>query len=81
MVRTAALPGQVVLTVEDGGGDVDPERLNQLFEPCAPGREGTNGLEMAACKTIVRRLQGRIQADPRPGGGVTVTVELPAGSG
>src|SRR5262249_1589919 len=46
-VRTVASPGQVVLTVADGGGDVDPERLNQFFEPCAPGREGTNGLELA----------------------------------
>jgi signal transduction histidine kinase len=39
--------------------------------------EGPNGLEIAACQSIVRRLGGSIRAEPTPDGEALV-VELPA---
>jgi signal transduction histidine kinase len=63
--------------MEDNGPGVAPELLPRLFEPEVVGRPGTQGLELAACKGLVRRLHGKIQADNLPGGGVAIVVELP----
>jgi signal transduction histidine kinase len=80
-VRTESAGEWVLLRIEDSGPVVAPELLPHLFEPAGAGREGTNRLEMAACRTIVRRLQGRIHAENRRTEGVTVVVDLPAAPG
>jgi signal transduction histidine kinase len=77
-VRTRSAEGKVVLSIEDAGPAVAPEQLGELFIPYPARREGTNSLELAACKSLVRRLWGTIAAQNRPEGGVVVTVELPA---
>ena len=41
---------------------MEEERLPFFFEPAYPGRPGVNRLELAACRSIVRRLQGKIEA-------------------
>jgi C4-dicarboxylate-specific signal transduction histidine kinase len=69
-VQTTREAGKIVLTVEDAGPPVSPEQLAHLFEPFAVGRDGTNSLELAACKTITRRLAGAIHAEIGPAGGV-----------
>lgn len=67
----------VLLSVEDTGPVPEPDRLAQLFDPQAPSRSGTNGLEMSACETLARRrLQGRIEAVPLAEGGLVVRVRL-----
>jgi signal transduction histidine kinase len=76
-VRTEASANAVVLLVEDGGPGFPPEKLPRMFEPLAEGRAGTNRLELAACRTLVRRFQGKIVGENRATGGVTVVVELP----
>ncbi|HXG11512.1 MAG TPA: sensor histidine kinase, partial [Gemmataceae bacterium] len=81
LVRTARAADQVLLRIEDSGPDVAPGLLGQVFEVSAAGRVGANGLELAACRSIVRRLQGGIRAESRAGGGVAVIVELPAALG
>jgi signal transduction histidine kinase len=80
-VRTARSDGRGVLRVEDAGPTVAPDQLSGLLTAHPVGRTGTNGLELAACKSIVRRLHGTITAENRGGGGVVVTVELPAAGG
>ena len=76
-VRTEAVEGKVLLHVEDNGPPVEPARLAEFFEPTVTLREGANRLELATCKTLAhRRLQGAIQAENRPEGGVAVTVTL-----
>jgi signal transduction histidine kinase len=67
----------VQLCVEDGGGPVAPEALAQLFEPFAMPRPGQNSLELAVCKTLLRRLQGNLTASSGPEG-VSFVAELPA---
>jgi signal transduction histidine kinase len=79
VIRTEAAGGKVRCHIEDTGPDVPPEVLLRLFEPGSTGREGTNNLELAACKAILRPLQGKVEAANRPEGGLTVTVDLPAG--
>jgi signal transduction histidine kinase len=78
-VQTGKERDKVLLRVQDGGPSLAPELLAELFDPHPVRRAGTSGLELAACKAIVRRLQGRISAENTGDCGVTVTVELPAG--
>ena len=76
-VRTERQAGKVLLAIDDSGLAPPPEVLPQLFELHVTGREGTNKLELAACRTLVRRLQGTIRAANRAEGGLTITVEIP----
>jgi signal transduction histidine kinase len=76
-LQTRYTDSRVFLRVEDAGPPISPELLHQVFEPASAGRPDTNTLELAACETLVRRLQGRIRCENRPEGGVAVTVELP----
>jgi signal transduction histidine kinase len=78
VVRTAVSEDGVALFVEDAGPDVPPETLLNLFEPGHEQREGMCCLELAACRSIVRRLRGAIKALARPGGGLIVAVTLPS---
>jgi signal transduction histidine kinase len=77
-IHTERADGLVRCHVEDDGPVVSPKALARLFDPGAAGRPGANRLELAACQSIVRRLQGKIEATNRPEGGLRVTVELPA---
>ena len=76
-VRTEAVGNAVVLRVEDGGPGLPPEKLPRMFEPLGESRAGTNRLELAACRTLVRRFQGKIFAENRATGGLVLVVELP----
>jgi signal transduction histidine kinase len=76
--RTQGTADSVQLMVEDAGADVAAELLPRIFEPANECREGMCCLELAACRTLIRRLRGTVQASARPGGGLIVTVTLPA---
>lgn len=77
VVRIDSQGERVQLDVEDSGSGMDVELLPYLFDPAEQVRPGTDQLELAACKSIVRRWRGSISAHNRPGGGVRVAVELP----
>jgi signal transduction histidine kinase len=76
-IRTTSIPGRVILRVEDTGAAVAPQALPHLFEPDGPPRDGTDRLEIAACRVIVRRMQGTLQAENLPTQGLAMVVELP----
>ncbi|MFO0841809.1 MAG: HAMP domain-containing sensor histidine kinase [Gemmataceae bacterium] len=76
-----AVEGQgeaVRLRVDDGGPAATESQLGQLFSP-ASKREGVEPLEMAACRSLARRLRGRLSAESRPEGGVRVVMEFEPG--
>jgi signal transduction histidine kinase len=76
-LRTGCAGEYVRLTVEDGGPAVPSEALLHLFEPFITPRHGPSNLELAICKMLVRRLQGRLEAVNRPEGGVAFLADLP----
>lgn len=76
-LRMSAADGTVHLRVEDNGPGVSPDLLGRLFEASTAGRPGTSGLELAACRSIARRLNGTIKAENLPGGGLAVAVSFP----
>jgi signal transduction histidine kinase len=79
-VETELAAGRALLRVADNGPSLPGEVLSALFDPANPGREGTNGLELAACESLARRHLGKLRASERRGGGVVITLELPTAS-
>jgi two-component system, OmpR family, sensor histidine kinase VanS len=84
-VSTGPRPGSVVvLTVENTGGKLTPQRVSTLTEPFQRGTERVHtdhagvGLGLAIVKTITRAHDGTLTLTPRPAGGLRISVELPA---
>ncbi|HVW44921.1 MAG TPA: ATP-binding protein [Amycolatopsis sp.] len=79
-VRVAAAPA---LTVENTGSVVPAESLPGLFEPFRrlaadrTANSGGAGLGLSIVRSIATAHGGSVRAEPRPTGGLRVTVELP----
>lgn len=72
------------IDVIDHGNGVPAQDLPRLFErffhvPVPEGSGGT-GLGLSICKGLVEAHGGTIDASPTPGGGLTVSIRLPAGT-
>jgi len=84
-VTTAVRPESVVLTVENTGEKLTPQLVSTLTEPFqrATDRVRTDdagvGLGLAIVKSITDAHDGTLTLTPRATGGLSVTVELPAG--
>ncbi len=83
-VTTGVHPKSVVLTVENTGEKLTPQLVSTLAEPFQRGstRIRTDhagaGLGLAIVKSITQAHDGTLTLAPRPAGGLTVTVQLPA---
>jgi signal transduction histidine kinase len=77
-VRTLAGPKELQLVVEDNGPTLDAEQLRMMFEPFQYLRSGQSPLDLAICKNLVRRGNGQLEANLRPGGqGLRITASWP----
>lgn len=83
-LTTGVSPGTAVLTVENTGDVLAPELVATLTEPFQRGTERVRsgsagvGLGLAIVERITRAHGGTLALAPRPGGGLRVTVILPA---
>ncbi|MFJ7949414.1 sensor histidine kinase [Streptomyces sp. NPDC096354] len=83
-VDTSVRGKTVVLTVENTGEKLTPQRVSTLTEPCQRGTERIHtdhagvGLGLAIVKTITHAHDGTLTLTPRSAGGLRITVELPA---
>ncbi|HET9601881.1 MAG TPA: ATP-binding protein, partial [Acidimicrobiales bacterium] len=83
-VTTEAHPKSVVLTVQNTGEKLTPQLVSTLGEPFLRGAERTRtdhagvGLGLAIVKSITQAHDGTLIITPRTGGGLHVTVQLPA---
>src|SRR5262249_40520802 len=75
-IRTERASDRAVLCVADTGPAVSADPA-QIFEPHPPGRAGRNTLELAACRSLVRRRRGAIRAELGSEQGLSITVQLP----
>ncbi|MFC5730786.1 MULTISPECIES: sensor histidine kinase [Nocardioides] len=83
-LTTSTHQDTVVLTVENTGRELTPHLVSTLVEPFqrGTGRIRTDhagvGLGLAIVRSIAEAHGGSLTLDPRPGGGLRVTVRLPA---
>jgi two-component system sensor histidine kinase VanS len=83
-VTTSVQPNTVVLTVENTGEKLTPQLVSTLVEPFQRGTKRIHtdhagvGLGLAIVKSVARAHDGTLTLAPRPGGGLRVTVRLPA---
>jgi two-component system sensor histidine kinase VanS len=83
-ITTSVHPQSVVLAVENTGEKLTPELVCTLAEPFRRGAERIRidhagvGLGLAIVKSITHAHAGTLTLTPRAGGGLCVTVQLPA---
>jgi two-component system sensor histidine kinase VanS len=83
-VNTTIRYGSVMLTVENTGEKLTPQRVSTLTEPFQRGTERIRtdhagvGLGLAIVKSITQAHDGILTLTPRASGGLRVTVQLPA---
>lgn len=73
-VRTRLDESGCQLLVEDSGPGVAADMLPRLFEPFTVVRQGDDGLGLAVCRGLARRMQANLRGDNRAGGGMVFTV-------
>ncbi|MDP9866380.1 MULTISPECIES: sensor histidine kinase [Streptosporangium] len=84
-VRTGRDRRGSVVTVENTGRVVPADRIEELFEPFRrldrdrTGSTAGAGLGLSIVRAVARAHRGSVEAVPRPGGGLTVTVRLAPG--
>jgi two-component system sensor histidine kinase VanS len=77
-------PGMVELAVENTGETLTPQLVRTLAEPFQRGTERVRtghdgvGLGLAIVQRIAEAHDGTLMLGPRPGGGLSVAVRLPA---
>jgi signal transduction histidine kinase len=80
-LATDTVNGHAALVVANTGSVIDREALHRLFEPFQrlQGRTASDGfgLGLAIVSSITAAHHGTVTAEPRPGGGLTVTVTMP----
>ena len=67
----------IEIIVTDSGRGLQPEMLDQIFDPFFKTRHEALGLGLFAAKQIVHRYGGSIRAESREGEGVKFQIQLP----
>jgi signal transduction histidine kinase len=86
-VALARAGGDAVVTVEDDGPGIAPERIETVFEPFVRGEAsrslatGGAGLGLSIARSILRAHGGEVTLENCEGGGLTAHVVLPAAPG
>ena len=77
LIRLARSNGSAVITVEDTGRGVPPDRLEGLFRPSQSSRPGGLGVGLYQCKKIIEAHGGTIRLRSEEGKGTQVQIALP----
>ena len=70
----------VVVEVSDNGRDLTAEEARRAFDPFfrSPARGAGVGVGLGVARSVAAALGGSVALAPRPGGGVVITMRLPA---
>ena len=72
--------GGVLVAVRDSGPGIDPERLEQVFEPFYTTKSSGMGMGLSICRSIVAAHAGRLWAEANQPRGTVFHLTLPSGS-
>jgi len=73
----AANDGACRIAITDSGPGIPVEIREKLFTPFVTTKARGTGLGLSTVKRLIEAHQGRIRVDSPPGGGTTVTIDLP----
>ena len=76
--RPLAAGEYVRIDIADNGGGINPENLAKIFDPYFTTKRQGSGLGLATAYSIVRKHQGQIEVESKPGRGTIFHVWLPA---
>lgn len=65
------------LCVRDTGSGLSPEMTDRLFKPFSSTKTNGMGIGLSVCREIVESHDGKIWAEPNPGGGTVFRFTLP----
>ena len=80
MVVVAAAPQgtrNAIVTVDDDGPGISPERREAVFRPFQSGSSGGTGLGLTIARDIIRAHGGDIVLEDGPLGGLRARIRLP----
>ena len=72
-----AASGTVEIAIADTGPGLAPDIAARLFEPFVTTKPGGMGVGLSICRAITEAHEGRIWAEPNPGGGTIFRLSLP----
>ena len=76
-VTTGRSGEMVEVAVADTGPGLAPEVAEQLFQPFVTTKQKGMGIGLSICRSIIDKHGGRLQATPRPGGGMIFSFTMP----
>jgi signal transduction histidine kinase len=76
-LRVESAAGSAEVRVADNGPGIEPEKLDQIFQPFVSSKGKGMGLGLAICREIVEGHGGRLEVESTPGVGSTFIVRLP----
>ncbi len=71
-------PGDIIVSVSDSGGGIDPDKMGEIFNPFYTMKSHGMGLGLAICQSIIEMHGGQLDCENNPGGGATFSFTLPA---
>ena len=81
-IETAAEKREwIAISVNDGGPGIDPSVAGRLFEPFVTTKSDGMGLGLLVTRSIIEDHGGQVLVTPKPEGGTTFTLTLPAMTG
>lgn len=77
LVRAERVNGQALVTVEDSGPGIPPERQGLIFDPYFTTKSQGTGLGLALVLKIIEGHGGQVLVSSKPGEGARFTIRLP----
>lgn len=77
LVTVEKIDQEVVITVKDNGTGINPEHVNNVFEPKFTTKNSGMGLGLGIIKNIIENYNGTITFETKFGRGTIFTVTLP----
>ena len=73
-------PSDIIVSVSDSGGGIDPDKIEEIFNPFYTTKSQGMGLGLAICRSIIEVHGGKLDCENNPDGGATFLFTLPYSS-